>query len=109
MNKERVRRLIKAKKMTRFGLEIIQHHMEKETNSSKQSVRVKIFIIPQDILDALKADPLVWNNFIRFPESYKRIRAGWIDASRHRADVFTQRLQYFLKMTAKNKMFGMVR
>ncbi len=109
MNKERVRRLIKAKKMTHFGLEIIQHHMEKGTNSSKQSVKVKKFIIPQDILDTLKADPLVWKNFKKFSESYKRIRTGWIDASRHRPDVFTQRLQYFLKMTAKNKMFGMVR
>jgi len=109
MNKERVRRLIKAKKITRFGLEIIQHHMEKETNSSKQSVRVKKFIIPQDILNVLKADPLVWKNFKKFPKSYKHIRVGWIDASRNRHDYFIKRLQYFLKMTAKNKMFGMVR
>ena len=109
MNKERVRRLIKAKKMTRIGLEIIQHHMEKEMNSSKQAVRVKKFIIPQDILDVLEADPLVWKNFNKFSESYKRIRTGWIDAARHHPAVFSQRLQYFLKMTAKNKMFGMVR
>jgi uncharacterized protein YdeI (YjbR/CyaY-like superfamily) len=109
MNKERVRRLIKAKKMTRFGLEIIQHHMEKEADCSKQSARVKKFIIPQDILDALKSDPLVWENFKQFPESYKHIRTGWIDGSRVHPDVFKQRLQYFLKMTAKNKMFGMVR
>ena len=109
MNKERVRRLIKAKKMTRFGLEIIQHHMEKEADSLIQSARVKKFIIPQDILDALKSDPLVWKNFKQFPESYKHIRTGWIDGSRIRPDVFKQRLQYFLKMTAKNKMFGMVR
>ena len=109
MNKERVRRLIKAKKMTRFGLEIIQHHMEKEMNSSKQAVRVKKFIIPQDILDVLEADPLVWKNFNKYSESYKRIRTGWIDAARHHPAVFSQRLQYFLKMTAKNKMFGMVR
>ena len=109
MNKERVRRLIKAKKMTRIGLEIIQHHMEKEMNSSKQAVRVKKFIIPQDILDVLEADPLVWKNINKFSESYKRIRTGWIDAARHHPAVFSQRLQYFLKMTAKNKMFGMVR
>jgi uncharacterized protein YdeI (YjbR/CyaY-like superfamily) len=109
MNKERVRRLIKAEKMTRIGLEIIQHHMEKEMNSSKQAVRVKKFIIPQDILDVLEADPLVWKNFNKFSESYKRIRTGWIDAARHHPAVFSQRLQYFLKMTAKNKMFGMVR
>ncbi len=109
MNKERVRRLIKAKKMTRFGLEKIQHHLEQKSNGSKQSGALKKFSIPKDILDALKADPVIWKNFKRFPESYKHIRTGWIDGSRIRPDVFAQRLQYFLKMTAKNKMFGMVR
>ena len=109
MNKERVRRLIKAKKMTRFGLEIIQHHMENGSNGSNRSTRLKNFIVPEDILVALKADPLSWKNFKKFPESYKRIRTGWIEASRHHPVIFNQRLQYFLRMTAKNKMFGMVR
>jgi len=109
MNKERVRRLIKAKKMTRFGLEHIQHHMENEPAGSKRPIRLKNFKVPEDILDAIKADPLVWKNFKKFPESYKHIRTGWIDTARNHPDVFTQRLQYFLKMTAKNKMFGMVR
>ena len=80
MNKERVRRLIKAKKMTRFGLEIIQHHMENGSNGSNRSTRLKNFIVPEDILVALKADPLSWKNFKKFPESYKRIRTGWIEA-----------------------------
>ena len=106
MNKERVRRLIKVKKMTRFGLEIIQHHME---NGSKYSTSLKNFTMPEDILNELKTRPLAWKNFRKFPESYKRIRIGWIDASRNHHDYFTKRLQYFLKMTEKNKMFGMVR
>ncbi|MGD0036053.1 MAG: YdeI/OmpD-associated family protein [Bacteroidota bacterium] len=109
MNKERVRRLIKAKKMTRFGLDIIRHHMENGSNNSKQSTSLKKFTMPEDILDELKARPLAWKNFKKFPESYKRIRIGWIDASRNHHDYFKKRLQYFLKMTEKNKMFGMVR
>jgi uncharacterized protein YdeI (YjbR/CyaY-like superfamily) len=109
MNKERVRRLIKAKKMTRFGLESIQHHMENRSKYTKQSMLLKKFNMPEDILIKLKSDPLVWKNFKKFPESYKHIRIGWIDASRNRHDYFIKRLQYFLKMTAKNKMFGMVR
>jgi uncharacterized protein YdeI (YjbR/CyaY-like superfamily) len=109
MNKERVRRLIKAKKMTRFGLEIIQHHMENGSNNSKQSTSLKNFTMPEDILNELKTRPLAWKNFQKFPESYKRIRIGWIDGSRNRHDYFIKRLQYFLKMTEKNKMFGMVR
>jgi uncharacterized protein YdeI (YjbR/CyaY-like superfamily) len=109
LNKERVRRLIKAKKMTRFGLESLQHHMEKKVGASKQSSKLKKFIIPEDIILALKSDSAVWKNFKRFPESYKHIRTGWIDGVRNRPEVFNQRLNYFLKMTAKNKMFGMVR
>jgi uncharacterized protein YdeI (YjbR/CyaY-like superfamily) len=109
MNKERVRRLIKAKKMTRIGLKSIQHHMENGSNGSKRPTKLKNFKVPEDILHALKADPLAWKNFKKFPESYKRIRTGWIDTARHHPDIFTQRLQYFLKMTVKNKMFGMVR
>lgn len=33
---------------------------------------------------------------------------GWIDGARKRPDEFKKRLKYFLKMTAKNKRFGMV-
>ncbi len=64
--------------------------------------------IPADIVRALKRDPPVWKNFQRFPESYKRIRIGWIVAARRRMAIFRQRLSYFVKMTAKNKRFGMV-
>lgn len=105
MNKERVRRLIRAGKMTRFGLESIHHHMDER--SGKPS-KLKRFALPHDILEALKADPVVWKNFTRFSESYKRIRIGWIDAARNHPEIFAQRLRYFMKMSGQNKKFGMV-
>jgi uncharacterized protein YdeI (YjbR/CyaY-like superfamily) len=108
MNKERVRRLIKVGKMTRFGLESIQHHMDERSPKSSSEPKLKRFALPHDILEALKVDPVVWKHFIRFPESYKRIRIGWINGARKRPEIFTQRLRYFIKMTAKNKKFGMV-
>jgi uncharacterized protein YdeI (YjbR/CyaY-like superfamily) len=95
-NKERARRLLEAKKMTRFGLEKIQVQLDEE------------YVHAKDIVAALKKDATTWKNFKAFPESYKRIRVGWIDASRHRPEIFRQRLRYFLKMTAQNKRFGMV-
>src|SRR6266508_2822224 len=64
--------------------------------------------MPKDILRRLMRDPATWKNFQRFPQSYKRIRVGWIAAARRRPDVFKQRLAYFLKMTAQNRRFGMV-
>jgi uncharacterized protein YdeI (YjbR/CyaY-like superfamily) len=104
MNIERLRRLIKQKKVTRAGLiaakNVLEHIHPKKTSAT--------VTIPPDILQALKKDPVVWRYFSKFPASYKRIRIGWIDASRHRSKIFRQRLNYFLKMTAQNKRFGMV-
>ncbi len=108
MNKERVRRLIKAKKMTRFGWKSIQHHIKNNPKKSTGSQSLIKFALPQDILEALKADPAAWKHFVKFPMSYKRIRIGWIDAARYHPEIFDQRLKYFLKLTRKNKKFGMV-
>ncbi len=102
LNKERIRRLIKQKKMTSAGLKAIEH-------AFKISVEGEKLKIPQDILKELKQDKKIWKNFLLFPESYKRIRIGWIDSARSRPDVFQTRLNYFLKMTKKNKMYGMVK
>ena len=95
MNKARVRNLIAAKKMTAAGL------------AAAGDIDAA-FRVPADILRALKKDRETWRNFQRFPDSYKRIRIGWIDGSRNRQDVFETRLNYFLKMTKQNKRFGMV-
>jgi len=96
MNKERARRLIEQGRMTRAGLDKLGDSLD------------DAFEVPPDILEALQADEQVWENFQRFPESYKRIRVGWIDGARHRPEEFRKRLRYFIKMTAKNKQYGMV-
>jgi len=107
-NKERVRRLIRARKMTRFGIASISHHIEKQSVKSSRAAELKEFILPKDILTRIKADRVVWKNFSKFSDSYKQIRIGWIDGARKRPEMFEQRLRYFMKMTAKNKKFGMV-
>jgi uncharacterized protein YdeI (YjbR/CyaY-like superfamily) len=109
LNKERIRRLVEAKKMTPAGLESIKHHLKNDSVPGKDTLPFNEFILPEDILDALKGDKMVWKNFQGFPEPYKRIRIGWIDGVRDRPEEFRKRLRYFLRMTAKNKMFGMVR
>ena len=95
MNRERVRRLVKSGRMTKAGLDAIEH-----TGKGEQ--------LAADILDRLKKDATTWKHFQKFPASYKRIRVGWIAAARHRREAFEQRLAYFLKMTKLNKRFGMV-
>ena len=101
MNKERVRRLIKKKLMTPSGLKAIR-------KSFNESDRVERSVISPDILKALKRDQKTWENFSNFPESYKRIRISWIEEARSRPETFKTRLRYFLRMTAKNKKYGMV-
>ena len=96
MNKERVRRLIDAGLMTSAGL------------AASGDLSTENFIIAEDILQALKTDPQVWQNFRAFPESYQRIRIGFIEDARKRPADFEKRLRYFIKMTAANKRFGMV-
>jgi uncharacterized protein YdeI (YjbR/CyaY-like superfamily) len=94
LNKERARRMIKNKKMTGAG--------RKKLGDAADV----IFRIPQDLLKAVKSDEETWKHFTAFPESYKHIRLGFIDASRNRPEFFKKRLQYFLKMTKQNKRFG---
>ena len=96
-NKERVRRLIRAGQMTPAGLEKIRGRMSER------------FVPAPDIIAALRRDPIAWKNFQRFPKWYQRVRLGWLDASRARPEIFRARLRYFLKMTAQNKRYGMVK
>jgi len=101
MNKERVRGLIGQDKMTTVGLASIKHAFDASQKNKKLT-------IPPDILKTLKREKEAWKNFQKFPESYKRIRIGWIDGARTRHGVFKKRLGYFLMMTAKNKKYGLV-
>lgn len=59
---------------------------------------------PTDILDAVKADALAWENYQKFSESYKRIRIAYIDAARKRPNEFQKRLESFLKKTREGKL-----
>jgi uncharacterized protein YdeI (YjbR/CyaY-like superfamily) len=104
-----VRQLIKAGKMTEDGLASIQHHLvNRSPRSQKLIPKLHKFQLPEDIINELRADPVVWNHFQKFSKQYQYIRIGWIDSSRNHPAVFRQRLNYFIKMTAKNKKFGMV-
>ena len=98
LNKERIRRLIANKRMTTRGLDAVSHTFDEGQK----------FTVAPDILKILKHDREVWKNFRKFPDSYRRIRISWIEDSRSRPDFFKRRLSYFLRMTAKNKRFGMV-
>lgn len=93
-NQERLRRLIAEGRVEKTVLEGLD---------PLPAVRLKI---PDDIMQAIKANEKAWANFRKLPPAYKRIRIGFIEGARNRPAEFQKRLDYFIKMTAKNKRFG---
>ena len=62
------------------------------------------FIFPNDIIDKLKEDKIVWENYQLFPDTYKRIRIAYIEAARKRPEEFEKRLNHFISKTKENKI-----
>ena len=68
------------------------------------SVIEKPFVFPEDILNVLRQDDIVWENYKHFSEPYKRIRIAYIEAARKRPDEFQKRLNSFVEKTRQNKL-----
>ena len=62
------------------------------------------FEFPPDIMNRLKQDETVWENYSQFSEPYKRIRIAYIDAARNRPAEFQKRLNSFVEKTRRNKL-----
>jgi uncharacterized protein YdeI (YjbR/CyaY-like superfamily) len=93
-NIERLRDLIARKKVV------------KEVADTLGAVLNQKFVIPPDILNAIKANKQAWKHFQKFSDAYKRIRIAFIDGARRRPNEFKKRLRHFIEMTGKNKTFG---
>lgn len=93
-NIERLRYLVARKKVIKEVAETLDDVLNQE------------FIIPEDILKALKANKKAWKHFQTFSDSYIRIRIAFIDGARKRPEEFKKRLHHFIEMTGQNKMFG---
>ncbi|HSB01354.1 MAG TPA: YdeI/OmpD-associated family protein [Anaerolineales bacterium] len=93
-NKERLRKLLKQRKVI------------KEVRGTLGDLSEEKFEISEDILNAIKANKEAWKNFQKFSDAYKRIRIGFIDGARKRPGEFQKRLRYFIRMTEKNKQYG---
>ena len=71
---------------------------------SVKKVIEKPFVFPKDIIKKLQKDEVVWNNYLGFTDSYKRIRIAHIDSARKRPAEFKKRLENFIKKTRENKI-----
>jgi len=93
LNKERARRLVRLGMMTDAGFATLPDLTTK-------------FEVPKDIVEALKAEPDAWSNFLTFPDLYRRVRIGYIEETRKNQSEFERRLRNFVNKTARNQMFG---
>lgn len=94
LNKERCRRLQKIGLMTKAGLAILP------------DLSIEAFEIDEDIIDAIKEDPIVWDHFNQLPELYKRIKIDNIQSYKKQKDLYEKRLRKFIDSTREGTMYG---
>lgn len=94
LNKERCRRMERLGWMTDAGRAVLPDMSEKG------------FVIDKDILNALQKDPVVWENFCRFPDLYKRVRIDTIQIKKRQPGLYKSRLDKFIENTRKGILYG---
>jgi hypothetical protein len=64
------------------------------------------FKIDPIIEKRLKEDKQTYENFLTFPDLYKRIRIDTIQSNKRQSELFESRLDKFIENTKSNKMYG---
>lgn len=94
LNKERVRRLEKLGLMTDEGRKILPGDIYQP------------FKIDSVIEEKLKEDQQIYENFMAFPDLYRRIRIDTIQTNKKDAVLFESRLAKLIEQTKANKQYG---
>ncbi len=94
LNKERCRRMEKLGLMTDSGRAVLP------------DMSPSGFKIDGDIVKALQADKIVWENFLNFPPLYRRVRIDTIQIKKKQPELFSGRLIKFIENTRQNIMYG---
>ena len=94
MNKERVRRLEKLGFISEEGRRVLP---DMDPGS---------FRIDRVVEQRLKEEKQVYENFMAFPDLYKRVRIDTIQSYKNQPELFKSRLDKFITNTRENKMYG---
>jgi len=94
LNKERARRLI--------GLGLMHPQSERALPDMTEGS----FAIRQDVLDAIKSDPAIYENFLQLPPLYIRVRIDNIQGYPQGDETYKRRLEKFLQNTKDGKLYG---
>jgi uncharacterized protein YdeI (YjbR/CyaY-like superfamily) len=93
-NRERLRRLLDA------GL------LADPVLAEARALLAEPFVLPDDVLRALRSDAAGWAHFQRCSPAYQRIRIAFVEAARARPAEFEKRLNHLLRMNARDRQFG---
>ena len=94
LNKERVRRLERLGLMTDCGRDVLPDMNEAS------------FVVDPEIEEQLRLDVKVYENFMSFPELYRRIRVDTIWQVRGQREVYENRIEKLIENTRLGKMYG---
>lgn len=98
LNRQRIWKLQQQGLILPLGVELIKDQLGSPNDPLD---------IPTFIEEALRQDPVVWENFQQFSHFYRRLRVGWVlECLKQRPDEALKRLEYLVKMTAQNKRYG---
>ncbi|AOZ92422.1 YdeI/OmpD-associated family protein [Paenibacillus crassostreae] len=94
LNKERARRLETLGLMTAVG------------RKELPDLSYESFKIDPIIELRLKEETDVYQNFVQFPDLYKRVRIDTIQSNKNQPELFKKRLDKFITNTRQNKLYG---
>ena len=101
LNRERVKRLIKAVKMTAAGLSIVEE-AKKRGSWNQAYTNLKRDRIPPDLRKALAEDKRALDNFQRFANSYRNMYIQWVKSATT-GKTRRERIEKVVKQASQNK------
>ncbi len=96
-NINRARKMIRLGKMTKEGMEKFRRHGETKIP--------QIIEMPKELEMGLKASRKAWDNFQKFPPSYRKVFFWWVNSAK-RQETRERRIREIVERAIQNKRLG---
>jgi len=104
-NKERVRRMIAAGRMSEAGFAKVREAQE-NGQWDKAAAREDVSLVPVELTEALANDERARSNFEKLAPCYRRQFISWVGSAK-REETRRKRVAESVRMIRRNKRFGM--
>jgi uncharacterized protein YdeI (YjbR/CyaY-like superfamily) len=106
LNTKRVEKMISEGKMTKVGFDQIDIAKKNGQWGKAYSSQIKSEI-PDELVKALKANPVAFNNFNNFSPSNQNNYIGWVISAK-RPETIKKRIEFVVERSEKNLKPGMM-